>query len=92
MREETSLDSSVLQDARRDPGEDEELLLAWLGERGVPSLLAVTKLDALAPARRAARPREIGGALGLPEERTLATSAATGAGIDALWRALARFL
>jgi GTP-binding protein len=82
----------LLQDARRDPGEDEALLLAWLAERGIPSLLAVTKIDKLAPARRAPRAREIAQALGVPEERTVATSGASGAGIDALWRALARFL
>jgi GTP-binding protein len=82
----------LLVDARRDPGEDETLLLAWLAERGVPSLLAVTKIDALAASRREPRRRELAAALGLPEEDSVATSGASGAGIDALWRALARFL
>ena len=82
----------LLQDARRDASEDEELLLAWLAERGVPYLLALTKIDALGAARRAARARELSDALGVPAERTIATSGATGEGIDALWRALARFL
>lgn len=82
----------LLQDVRRDASRDEELLLAWLEERGVPSLLALTKLDKLAPARRAARAREIAESLGLPAERAVATSGASGEGIDALWRALSRFL
>ena len=82
----------LLVDARRDPGEDEALLLAWLAERGVPSLLAVTKIDALAASRREPRRRELAAALGLPEADSVATSGASGEGIDALWRALARFL
>jgi GTP-binding protein len=81
----------LLVDARRDPGEDEALLLAWLAERGVPSLLAVTKIDALTASRREPRRRELAAALGLPEEDSVATSGSSGAGIDALWRALARF-
>jgi GTP-binding protein len=82
----------LLVDARRDPGEDEALLLAWLAERGVPSVLALTKIDALAASRRPARGRELATALGLPEANVVATSGASGEGIDALWRALARFL
>ncbi len=82
----------LLQDVRRDASRDEELLLAWLEERGVPSLLALTKLDKLAPARRAARAREIAESRGLPGARAGAASGASGEGIDALWRALSRFL
>jgi hypothetical protein len=49
-------------------------------------------MDALAPARRERRPGEIADALGVGAGRTIATSGATGEGVDALWRALARFL
>src|SRR5262249_24298636 len=35
----------LLQELRRDPGEDERLLLGWLAERGVPVVVAVTKCD-----------------------------------------------
>jgi len=82
----------LLHDARRDAGEDEAGLLAWLEERGVASVLAVTKIDALPASARARRARELAAALGVPGERAIATSGATGEGIDALWRALARFL
>lgn len=84
--------AALLVDARRDPGEDESLLLAWLAERGVPALVVLTKIDALAASRRAPRRRELAAALGVPEADVVATSGAGGEGIDALWRALARFL
>jgi len=82
----------LLVDARRDPGEDEELLLAWLAERGVPSVLALTKIDELPASRRNPRRSELAGALGLPDERAVATSGSSGEGVDALWRTLSRFL
>jgi GTP-binding protein len=71
----------LLQDLRRDPGEDEVLLLRWLAERGVPSLVALTKCDKLKPMRRAERVRTLGG---------LPTSAETGMGIPELWAAIDR--
>jgi len=79
----------LLQDVRRDPGEDETLLLAWLDERGVPSLVALTKADKLPPMQRAKRVRELERALALPEGRVLTTSAEKSTGIAELWHALA---
>jgi GTP-binding protein len=79
----------LLQDLRRDPGDDERLLLAWLDERGVPSLVALTKSDKLPPMQRAKRARALERALSLPEHRILTTSAETSTGIAELWRALA---
>lgn len=78
----------LLQDVRRDPDEDETLLLAWLDQRGVPSLVALTKVDKLPPMQRAKRVREIERALALPAERVLTTSAEKGLGIDELWSAV----
>jgi GTP-binding protein len=37
--------AALLQDLRRDLGEDETLLLAWLAEREIPVLLVLTKVD-----------------------------------------------
>jgi len=79
----------LLQDVRRDPGDDETLLLAWLEQRGIASLVAITKADKLPPMQRAKRLREIERALGLPAGRVVATSAEKGVGIDELWGALA---
>ena len=40
----------LLQDIRRDPGEDETLFVEWLHARHIPVPLAVTKLDPCLPA------------------------------------------
>jgi GTP-binding protein len=79
----------LLQDLRRDWSEDESLLLAWLAERDIPALVALTKFDKEKPMRAAARERELRAAIGLPAARVIATSAATGKGIDELWKAIA---
>jgi GTP-binding protein len=78
----------LLQDIRRDLSEDESLLLEWLAERGVDSLVALTKVDKLKPMRRAARIRELRGQLDLPADRVIPTSAQSGQGLDELWRAI----
>jgi GTP-binding protein len=78
----------LLHDARREPGEDETLLLAWLAEREIRTLVVLTKIDKLRPRERAARLRALSEALPVEAENLVATSAKTGAGIAALWRAL----
>ena len=78
----------LLHDVRRDPGDDERDLVAWLAQRGVPVRGVLTKLDRLSARERAARLarfREHG--LGLD---WIPTSARTGAGLDALWREIER--
>jgi GTP-binding protein len=78
----------LLQDLRRDFSEDETLLLAWLAEREVPVILALTKVDKLKPMRRAQRVRELTACIELPAGRVIPTSAEQGIGIAELWRAL----
>ena len=78
----------LLQDIRRDPSQDETDLLAWLAEHEIPTVVALTKVDKLKPMRRAERVRRLSEAFDLPRDRVLATSAQTGTGIDALWRAI----
>jgi GTP-binding protein len=78
----------LLLDLRRDPGEDETLLLRWLFEREVPALVAVTKIDKLKPSARAARLRALGESLPVQADWLVPTSARTGAGIEELWRVL----
>jgi GTP-binding protein len=78
----------LLQDLRRDVTQDELLLLAWLAERGIPVLVALTKADKLPLGRRGARARELAKQLGLAPGRVIATSAERGLGIPELWRAI----
>jgi GTP-binding protein len=80
----------LLQDLRRDPSEDERLLLEWLSEREIPSLVALTKCDKLKPMRRAERVRVLGKSPELPAGQIVATSAQTGLGIPELWTAIDR--
>ena len=80
----------LLQDLRRDPGEDERLLLEWLAERGVPALVALTKCDKEKPMRRAERVRVLSKSPELPAGEILATSAETRLGIAELWAAIER--
>jgi GTP-binding protein len=80
----------LLQDLRRDPGEDERLLLEWLAERDVPSVVALTKCDKEKPMRRAERVRVLSKSPELPAAQILATSAETRLGIPELWAAIER--
>ena len=82
----------LLQDLRRDWSEDEALLVAWLAERRVPVLLAFTKADKLGAAERGRRLRALAARAGVPAERCIVTSAKTGEGIEALWRAIDKIL
>jgi GTP-binding protein len=75
----------LLQDLRRDVSEDETLLLAWLAERDVPAVVALTKADKLKPMRRAARIRTLRQAFDLHAPEIIATSAQTGTGLADLW-------
>jgi len=76
----------LLQDLRRDFSQDESSLIAWLAERGVPVIVALTKTDKLKPMRRAARVRVLRKAIGDAPAAVRVTSAQTGDGIPELWR------
>jgi len=78
----------LLQDLRRDFSDDETLLIEWLQERGIPVLLAITKIDKLKPMRRGARLRELKKGIDLPAVQVIATSAEAGIGLDELWKAI----
>ena len=78
----------LLQDIRREVSDDETLLLEWLAERGIYSLVAITKTDKLKPMRRAKRLRELRVQLEDLGDRVIPTSAETGDGMDVLWRAI----
>ena len=54
----------------------------------IPAVVAITKCDKLAPARRTERAAELAQSFDLAPERVVATSARTGTGVAALWRAI----
>ena len=78
----------LLQDMRRDISDDETLLIDWLHERGIPVILAITKIDKLKPMRRAARLRALKATIDLPAANVIATSSEARIGLDELWQAI----
>jgi GTP-binding protein len=74
----------MLLDVRRDPTPDDERMLAFLAERGLPVLIVVTKVDKLHPRDIDSRVGEITAALGLAPEQVVPFSAVTGLGRDEL--------
>lgn len=77
-----------LIDVRRDPAEDDLLLLDFLSELGTPTIVAVTKIDKLSATAAAERVRELTRALGLDEDQVIPFSAHTGHGRDELASAI----
>lgn len=78
----------LLQDLRRDVSDDELDLVAWLEERSIPVIVALTKCDKLKPMRRAQRVKVVRAQLDLPAAQVIATSAEKGFGIPELWKAI----
>jgi GTP-binding protein len=76
----------LLQDLRRDISEDETLLLDWLAERDVPSMVVLTKADKLKPMRRKTRVADLAKELGPATRAVMPTSSLSGDGIEKLWR------
>jgi GTP-binding protein len=78
----------LLQDLRRDFTDDETLLLEWLAERGVQSLVAFTKCDKFKPMRRKQRVGQLKQQVARPPGGFVTTSADKRIGVDELWRAI----
>jgi GTP-binding protein len=70
----------LLFDLRRDPSDDEALLLQWLDQREIESFVVLTKVDKLKPMRRAQRVRQLQAAFDRP--------CIQNASSDALWKAI----
>lgn len=82
----------LLQDARRVPGEEEVDLMAWLAERQVPTVVAMTKVDKLKAKEKVKQLRAVEAALPVQADWRIQTSAKTGAGVDRLWQILLSLL
>jgi GTP-binding protein len=77
-----------LLDARHDPTNDDLHMLDFLSEIGVPTIVALTKIDKLTPKERKTRVTERSAQLGLDTDQVIPFSAVTGEGRDALAEAI----
>ena len=81
-----------LLDARHPPTDQDMALLELLAELGIPTLVAVTKIDKLASKERAARLQALAGLCGVEEDQMIPCSGVTGEGRDDLAASLAALL
>jgi GTP-binding protein len=89
LRDSEALQGVVLLlDIRREASDDDRLLLEFLGDLGVPTIVVITKTDKLKPRAAAQRIAEISRSLGLTDDQVIPFSAVTGAGRDELAEAI----
>ncbi len=81
-----------LLDVRHDPTNDDQQMLDFLGELGVPTLVVLTKIDKLRPNERKKRIPELSRLLGLDDDQMIPFSAVTGEGRDELAEAMVSLL
>lgn len=81
-----------LLDVRHDPTNDDRLMLDFLSEIGVPTIVVLTKIDKLSATERRKRLAELPLRLGLDAEQVIAFSASTGEGRDELAGAIEALL
>jgi GTP-binding protein len=82
----------MLLDARRDPSSDDEYMLDFLAELGVPVIVAVTKVDKLSNSAIRDRVAAIAKTLGLDEDQVIPFSAVSGVGRQELAEAVMSLL
>lgn len=78
----------VLLDVRRDPSEDDLDMLEYLADLGIPTLVAITKVDKLGATARREALALILRRTGLDESQVVPCSAETGEGRDEIAAAL----
>ena len=81
-----------LLDVRHDPTADDRIMLDFLAELGVPTLIALTKVDKLGRVARAKRITELCKAYGVDEDQVIPFSAHENIGRDELAEALVSLL
>jgi GTP-binding protein len=77
-----------LLDIRHDPTDDDRLMLDFLSELGVPTVVAITKIDKLGRQAAVDRVASLTALLGLDTDQVIPFSAVTGEGRDELASAL----
>jgi GTP-binding protein len=81
-----------LLDVRHDPTNDDRLMLDFLSEIGVPTIVVLTKIDKLTSTERRKQLAELPLRLGVDAEQVIAFSASTGEGRDELAAAIESLL
>jgi GTP-binding protein len=81
-----------LLDVRHDPTEDDFVMMDFLADLGVPTIVALTKIDKLTKRQAAERVQSLSTRLGLDADQTVPFSAHTGEGRDDLAAALMSLL
>jgi GTP-binding protein len=82
----------ALVDGRHPPTPLDRRMVGWLADRGVPTLVVLTKADRVAHGRREPGSRQAVDALGLDPEQVLWFSSRSGEGRDDLMSALSDLL
>ena len=77
-----------LIDGRHDPTVLDRRMVGWLAERGIPTLVTLTKADRVPRGRRRARLEATAEALGLDPEQVVWFSSRTGEGRDDVFSAV----
>ncbi|HEX8851465.1 MAG TPA: ribosome biogenesis GTP-binding protein YihA/YsxC [Gemmatimonadaceae bacterium] len=81
-----------LLDARHDPTGDDEQMLGFLAELGLPTIVAATKIDKLSKSAVRRRLRELADSIGMDESQIIPFSAVTGEGRDELAEAIVELI
>jgi GTP-binding protein len=81
-----------LLDVRHDPSDDDGVMLDFLADLGVPTIVAATKVDKLRPAAVAPRIEALAAVVGVEPAQVVPFSATTGRGRDELAAALVALL
>ena len=81
-----------LIDVRHDPTDDDRRMLGFLADLGMPTIVVLTKIDKLTPAKRAARLTALASDLGLDDDQLIPFSAVTGEGRNELAEAVEALL
>jgi GTP-binding protein len=81
-----------LLDSRHDPTADDQQMLDYLGEIGVPTIIVLTKIDKLTAKERQRQLAHIAGLIGVDDDQVVAFSATTGEGRNELAEAVETLL
>ncbi|MBA7565427.1 putative GTP-binding protein EngB [subsurface metagenome] len=78
----------LILDIRREPSENDDMLVQWLRDNHIEIAFVLTKADKFSRSQVNMSRRRIGEHLGVPYDELLPFSAKTGSGRDDIWRVI----